>query len=207
MTKLLALAVLMASPQTTGKPRLELTLGPGPKGGAPGFTVLVTLVNDSSQPVEAAAPMMIVPKVIGPDGKPVVFVDWRNMAGFAPPRVPGPPTEPVRPGTRAEVARYHVVELEHGHELSVPYGGAALAPGGHAISVSWTFAPVTREAWASAYVLGARMSPGSMKRGETPAQAAARAAAVHAKHWAEVPTFWTGTLESNVLEFTVPAKP
>jgi hypothetical protein len=205
MTKLLALAVLMASTQAqpAGAPRLELTVGPSPKSALPGFLITLTLVNDSEQSVEIATPLKQLPSVIGPSGRPVDFSDFRDAAGVPMPQVPAPPVEPVRPGERREVDHFYVLVQEHGYVISGPYGGGMLSPGRHVIQVSTQVVPTTRGAWVASYVTGCGVN--DHKRGESPAHAADRHAALYEKHWAEVPSFWTGPLASNTLEFTIPA--
>ena len=186
------------------KPRLELTLGPNPPGGFPGFTIALTLINETAQSIDAIPSNSIVPRLLNEAGKPVTFSDFRNIAGYAPPQVPQPPGEPIRPGERRILERYIVTSSDKGWAMSVPYGGAQLTPGRYHIHATADLGAETRAQWMDRYVTGSAARPGSVLRHETPAHAAERASAAFATHWSEVASYWTGHLESNRLELTIP---
>ena len=190
---------------TSTVPRLELTLGANAPGAFPGFTITLVLVNETARSIDAVPASSIVPHLTNEAGEPITFFDRRTVAGYAPPFVPQPPGEPIRPGERRVLERYVVTSTDKGWAMSVPYGGASLTPGRYHIQVITDLAAVTRAQWMARYVGGSAASPGAVLRHETPAHAAERASAVFARHWSEVASFWTGHVESNRLEFTVPA--
>ncbi len=152
------------------------------------------LINDGDQPVEADAPVAAVPEVLDEHGKPVAFSDRRSAGGYAPPQPPKVPGPPVRTGEARLLATYTVTQTEQGVRLHGPYGDALLRPGRYQVRVALVLAPITRERWIASY------------RAALPrrATAAEHEAERHAAHWREVPTYWSGRLESNPVVLQVP---
>ncbi len=194
------LTMLMAA-VTASAPRLELTRGPNPPGAYPGFTITLTLINDSTQSVEAPPDGDLRPRVLDEHGAPVALADLRANACLGAPMIPSPPADPVRPGQRQVVARYTIFYVDGVWHCSVPNGGGTLAPGRYRFRTSATLGATIKADWIAQYELGTRSRPKG--KHETAAQVAAH----YDQHWTEVASFWTGHLDSNELEVEIAAHP
>ncbi len=205
----LALAVLVAglpsSISASARPRLELTQAPNPATTIyRGITLTLTLINESAQPVELPTEPL-VPTLLDAAGVRVAFADMRDQAGFAPPLPPPPPSAPLRPGERRVLESYIVSFDPNGAWIQVPYGGAPLAPGRYKLQARLELHAQTRAQWIARYLAATPSQRTGADAKESINETAEKKAANYRAHWDELPTFWQGLVESNAMEFTVPA--
>lgn len=188
-------------------PRIELTRVELHEPAIAGETahriaeIRLTLINEGPKPVEVLPYSPVVPMLIGPDGKAVVFDDWRNAAGVARPTLPHPPGAPVRTGQRHQLQRYTIVRTAQGYTFGGPYGRADLLPGHYRVEVAFDLGPVTRQLWVDQYI-AALNRPGQSEADRQ--QEAEHAADRFASHWQKVADYFSGHLAAPPLELTLP---
>jgi len=165
----------------------------------------------------------VVPAVTDAAGKAVVFEYQARGTDCltAPPQTPDRPPLPLRPGERRVLEVFQVtapsdsapgagavLALGQSDPLVVgPSGQARLSPGHYRLQVSLDFQPVTRESWVASYIRfpPASAPPQSNRKGweERLALQANHAADKLKAHWSAVDSYWTGHLDSNVVELEI----
>ena len=167
--------------------------------------------------------MEVVPSVLDATGKRVDFEYHPHGTDCltAPPRTPDQPPPTLGPGESRLLGLYYVSAprdpatkaqstLQLGQTdpgVLGPVGEANLVPGLYRIQVALDLQPVTREAWVASYLHSPPASAPAVsgRKGWEArlAKQAEKSADRFKKHWAEVPSFWAGHLDSNVIELEI----